>query len=47
MDYVMMFGQTQCQYEYYHHDYPWLVYDILLVSLSWDNMDGTSVVIET
>ena len=34
------------QYEY-HPDYPWLVYDILLVSLSWDSMDGTSVVIET
>ena len=35
------------QYEY-HPDYPWLVYDILLVSLSWDSMDGISdQVIET
>ena len=33
------------QYEY-HLDYPWLVYDILLVSLSWDSMGGFSVVIK-
>ena len=27
--------------------YPWLVYDILPVGLSWDSMDGISAVIKT
>ncbi len=26
--------------------YPWLVYDILLVSLSWDSVDNIPVVIK-
>ena len=39
---INMIHQIEC-----HLLYPWLVCGILLVSLSWDTVDGTSIDINT